>query len=1183
MAKRQSTSRVAALRKLEQVLHREGHGHQSHGRRGVSLTSAVLWRRLRVVLRRPWLRRSLIGIGVTLTLFFLVFGGLWWRLAKGPIEFDMATPWLTSAIEDNFGENYKVQVGGTQIERDEAGRIRLRLRDITVRDAEGAIAASAPKAEVGFSSRTLLRGNVRAERLALVGAEMSVRIDPQGNVSVFAGSDKRPIATASAPTPGAELATPDAGIAPTHDAPANSATEPAPAKTSFDNVTALLAWIDSLGASGLDGHDLAELGLKSGNLSVDDQRNGKHWAFENIDLSLMRAKSGNVVFKVESANESRPWSFAAGVAPLRSGRRVVSIEARRVLAKDLMLALRLGDEPIMAQNPLSASLRAEVAKDGSIQTLQGRVVAEAGFVTESTDANALAIDRAEFSLEWDAARRALAVPFQVISGGNRFTLFARVEPPRERGAPWNVLMTGGTVVLGSNRSGGPLVFNHILVRAKLDLQERRLILEQGDIANVEIGVALTGNVDFSTNDPRLTFGIAGTRMPLEAMKKLWPSFANAQVRNWVLEHITSGDVERVVIATNAPLSAFKRGGPPVPDDGLAIDISARNASLQPLATLPAIEDADVVVKVSGRYAGVAVTKGTATLPSGRKLTVSNGLFEVPDSEIPQPPTRTRMRIEGPVPVVAELLQSERLRDFVSMPFDISTARGNVFANVTLGFPLKADLPPGSSTWTVTADIANFAVDKMIMGQKVEAQSLRINANNQGYQIRGDTRIAGMSAALDYRRLNAADEAEVRIQSTLDDSGRARLGVETGNAVTGAIPVKVVGYIGDSDQDSRFIVDADLTPARVDNLVPGWSKPSGKSARAVFALLPRNQSYRVEDMVVEGAGIQVKGSFELDASGDIVAANFPVFSLSDGDKSTLKADRTPDGALRVMMRGDVHDGRGFIKATMAGNRRDARDKPPVDLDLDMRLGTVIGFNGETLRNVDMKMSRRGGQIRSFGLGAKLGRDASINGDLRRNRAGANVLYFETRDAGALFRFTDTYARMNGGQLWVAMDAPTPGAAPQDGQIAISNFAVRGEAALDRVAGAAAREREGVRFNRMRAEFTRSPGRLEIRDGVVEGNIGATIDGQIDYVADEVHMRGSFVPLYQLNNMLGQLPVVGLFLGGGSEGLLGVTYEVVGPPNSPRLNVNPLSAVAPGILRKMFEFRNAPQERGFESLR
>ena len=62
------------------------------------------------------------------------------------------------------------------------------------------------------------------------------------------------------------------------------------------------------------------------------------------------------------------------------------------------------------------------------------------------------------------------------------------------------------------------------------------------------------------------------------------------------------------------------------------------------------------------------------------------------------------------------------------------------------------------------------------------------------------------------------------------------------------------------------------------------------------------------------------------------------------------------------------------------------------------------------------------------------------------------------------------------------------------------------------------------------------------------VGATIDGQIDYARDDVRMRGTFVPLYGLNNMFGQIPIVGLFLGGGSnEGLVGITYEVVGSPS------------------------------------
>src|SRR5690606_17920527 len=112
-----------------------------------------------------------------------------------------ATPWLKSAIEQNFGGDHVVEVGGTQIERNEKGRPTLRLRDIVVRDGDGAVVASAPKAEVGMSGTGLLSGQLRAESLNLVGARLAVRIERDGEVTVFAGADKRPIATSSPSLP----------------------------------------------------------------------------------------------------------------------------------------------------------------------------------------------------------------------------------------------------------------------------------------------------------------------------------------------------------------------------------------------------------------------------------------------------------------------------------------------------------------------------------------------------------------------------------------------------------------------------------------------------------------------------------------------------------------------------------------------------------------------------------------------------------------------------------------------------------------------------------------------------------------------------------------------------------------------------------------------------------------------
>jgi len=94
--------------------------------------------------------------------------------------------------------------------------------------------------------------------------------------------------------------------------------------------------------------------------------------------------------------------------------------------------------------------------------------------------------------------------------------------------------------------------------------------------------------------------------------------------------------------------------------------------------------------------------------------------------------------------------------------------------------------------------------------------------------------------------------------------------------------------------------------------------------------------------------------------------------------------------------------------------------------------------------------------------------------------------------------------------------------------------------------------------MRVEFTRTLGRFAIREGIVKGPmIGATTEGYIDYLKDDVRMRGTFVPFYGLNNMFGQIPLFGIFLGGGNnEGLVGLTFEVVGSPSSPTLRVNPI---------------------------
>ncbi len=239
--------------------------------------------------------------------------------------------------------------------------------------------------------------------------------------------------------------------------------------------------------------------------------------------------------------------------------------------------------------------------------------------------------------------------------------------------------------------------------------------------------------------------------------------------------------------------------------------------------------------------------------------------------------------------------------------------------------------------------------------------------------------------------------------------------------------------------------------KLDNILPGWVKLPGKSSHAVFNVVQTPQSTRLENIVVDGAGVSIKGSVEVDQNGDLIGVNFPVYSPSEGDKTSLRADRGPDGVLKVTMRGDVFDGRGFLKSAISGKETDPKAKTKnVDFDLDIKLGAVAGYFGEALRGVDAKLSRRGGVIKNFALSGKLGRDTLLTGDLRGRTQGRDVIYLETNDAGAFFRFVDTYSKLVGGQLQLAMDPPTVEPSAREGLISVRDFSIKGEAALDRLA-------------------------------------------------------------------------------------------------------------------------------------
>jgi len=201
-----------------------------------------------------------------------------------------------------------------------------------------------------------------------------------------------------------------------------------------------------------------------------------------------------------------------------------------------------------------------------------------------------------------------------------------------------------------------------------------------------------------------------------------------------------------------------------------------------------------------------------------------------------------------------------------------------------------------------------------------------------------------------------------------------------------------------------------------------------------------------------------------------------------------------------------------------------------------------------------------------------------------RNGARIIRAESRDAGAAFRLIGFYPKVEGGEgsLEVNLDASEPGM--KTGTLWARDFSVLGDSVVSDVltdpqsqALGGERKKEvrqsRIAFNQLRAPFSVGKGQFLLNDAYVNGpQLGATMRGRVDFKSQTVNLGGTYVPLYGLNSALGAIPILGgIFVGRQGEGVVGITFAIQGKLDDPNVLVNPMSVVAPGIFRQIFEFR------------
>jgi hypothetical protein len=593
--------------------------------------------------------------------------------------------------------------------------------------------------------------------------------------------------------------------------------------------------------------------------------------------------------------------------------------------------------------------------------------------------------------------------------------------------------------------------------------------------------------------------------------------------------------------------------------------------------LPPVSKMDVTGLVTGTRLSLRAPTGRVDMAGNHSLNASEGSFSLDNYWDDNAIARIDFRLMGAADGVGAMLQQPLVKEIAGFEVDPATMKGKADLRVGIGLavnniPAVADLP-----LKITGTLNDLTLDKLFGKEKLEGGNLTIAYDRGDLSIKGEGRIGG-PASIDVQKNRQGGQANVIF--VLDEAGRSKRGLSFGSQLTGSVALKVSMPLGKPDA-TGMMIEADLGKAGVDQLVPGWVKPVGKPGKLTFTMVEGAET-EIRDIQLDSGSVQLRGTATLSKEGDLTKADLPTFKLSPGDDMRAQIEQS-GGVYKVTIRGNVGDARPFMKSFGAqSSSRGGSAKDSKDFDLDLTLNILTGYNNEAITNASIKASLRKEILRQLDMKGRLG---ATNVAARTDTQGRNgsLIIIQAEDAGALLRFTDVYKRMVGGDLIINL---ATGDGQQPGMLLLRSFTLVNEPALRRIIPTqtqvvAGQDKAGnpqmvrvdvneINFARARVEFTRTSGRLDFREAAIYGNqIGFTMGGFIDYARDRMDITGTFVPAYGLNNAFAQVPLFGPLLGGGQyEGLFAVNFRAAGQASAPTLTVNPLSAVAPGFLRKLF---------------
>ena len=736
------------------------------------------------------------------------------------------------------------------------------------------------------------------------------------------------------------------------------------------------------------------------------------------------------------------------------------------------------------------------------------------------------------------------VDFDIVGEAGEITLPEVLSAP----VPVRRLAAAGTVDDDLSRI--------ILRSSRLDTDRPRFSLN-GVIRQTEAGVGVRGQ--FQVVD-----------MPFDSLRDYWPETVIGDGRRWILRNVADGVITRLDVALDVEPGTFE-------DDRFSATSATgtfafEDTSIHYLRPMPPVEGVDGFARFTGESLDLTMSDGRLF-----GITASRATARLSDIRAERPRMRTIIEAKGPALDALSLLDYPRLALARKVGLRPEQVGGTVHTLFAVDLPLIDDLEAEQIDLTAVARVRDARVDALAGMVDVTQGALRISLDAESMELLGTAEIQGTPATIAWRA-SFGDEApfasRYEVSMTVTPEVQAALGVDLAPYAQGSFALDAV-ITDPGPQAPRAAITLDLRNARLEIPEFFWVKPEGEEGRArILAEFPPDGGVELTTVDVWTKSFHGVGRTTL-GPGLNGVRDIAIERIRHGATDIAgRVEATGDASMRVSITGASLDARPYLERLMAG------DTPASgSFILNLNVERLLTTNNQELTDARVRIvtdasGRHGGFLEgTLSTGEPFRLFLEPMGAKRR-------LIVRSGDAGAVARAFGIYDNAVGGRLLMEaiMHDDLPGR-PITGAVTIHDYRVINAPTLAELLSVATLtgildglRGEGIAFSTFVMPFSIVNDVLIVEDAKAAGlSIGLNAEGTVDLETGEADMRGTIVPAYALNSIVGTIPLLGeLLVGGEGEGLFAATYRAVGSIDEPTVVVNPLAALAPGILRNLFSF-------------